>query len=266
MMVNAGRRAFTAVEIMLAVAVLIILASLLVVGLGRLSDQSRARATRLTMENMRNMLAELELRGAVPSEGRVDAPGNVTVNYRNNRFGNAVVRTQRVMRRALAAPANRALLAKFASDQQAPLEWAPGVAYQAGDLVMHGGQYYRCTQNHSSNNQQQPPGGPWEPTSDHVPMFLDGWGNPIIYIPGPLVDPAWTGSWWYRYGLGNVSVSGQTRVICNPLTVVYPSAPTNDPDKMRKLDEMKAFKPFFASAGPDGDFARGDDNIYSFDN
>lgn len=251
---------------MLAVAVLIILVSLVVIGLGTLSAQNRARATRVTMENLRNMLAELELRGPIPGDGRVDAPGNVTTIYRANRFGNAVVRTQRVLRRATAIPANKALLAKFASDQQAPLEWVGGVAYQVGDLVMHAGQYYRCTQNHVSTNQQPPPGSNWEPTGEHVPMFLDGWGNPIIYIPRPLLDPAWNGAWYYRYGLGNVSVSGQTRIICNPLTVVYPNAPTGDPDKLRKLEEMKAFRPFFASAGADGDFSKGDDNIYSFEN
>jgi len=67
----------------------------------------------------------------------------------------------------------------------------------------------------------------------YPPVYLDGWGNPIIFAPAT--------------GLANVYINVN-------------SSPTftgiNDPNN----------RFFWASAGPDGDFIRGDDNIYSFQN
>lgn len=63
------------------------------------------------------------------------------------------------------------------------------------------------------------------------PIFLDGYDNPIIIVPSG--------------GLAGVSLNG-----------VAQATPITSPDG----------KPFFASAGPDGNFQTGDDNVYSFEN
>ena len=60
------------------------------------------------------------------------------------------------------------------------------------------------------------------------PAIADAWGNPIIYVP-----PG---------GLTGVNVGG------HPVTIISPD-----------------HRGFWASAGPDGNFANGDDNIYSFE-
>ena len=65
-------------------------------------------------------------------------------------------------------------------------------------------------------------------TSTESPILADAWNNPIIFVPAD--------------GLTGVTTSSGTSTI-------------QSPDR----------KPFFASAGPDGNFTTGKDNIYSFD-
>jgi hypothetical protein len=77
------------------------------------------------------------------------------------------------------------------------------------------------------------------------PLLADGNGEPILFIP-----PA---------GLSNVTVSGQSGagIIQSDARWHPNSTPTNDqfPNITRT--------PFFASAGSDRDFTKGDDNAYS---
>ena len=61
---------------------------------------------------------------------------------------------------------------------------------------------------------------------------LDAWNNPILLVPGS--------------GIYDVTVGGVVKPKTDPVR-----APDN--------------QPFWASAGPDGDFQKGDDNIYSFE-
>jgi hypothetical protein len=66
------------------------------------------------------------------------------------------------------------------------------------------------------------------------PVILDGWGNPILFCPSG--------------GLLNVCVNVKNTTSPQiPLVITSPDG-----------------RPFWASAGPDGDFVKGDDNIYSF--
>jgi len=84
-----------------------------------------------------------------------------------------------------------------------------------------------------------------------VPVLLDGWGNPIIFVPSGLLgvapnaanlNPNGTvlpGSGAMQSGSGSSAITIQVK----------------SPDG----------RPFWASAGPDGDFSQGDDNMYSFE-
>jgi type II secretory pathway pseudopilin PulG len=67
-------------------------------------------------------------------------------------------------------------------------------------------------------------------TGAQPPALADAWGNPIVFVPSG--------------GLTGVTVGG---------TVM--TAPLQSPDK----------KGFWASAGADGSFSGGDDNVYSFE-
>ncbi len=64
------------------------------------------------------------------------------------------------------------------------------------------------------------------------PVALDAWGNPILFIPSGGVTNVWIGGVWHG-----------------------PDNPFAAP----------GHRAFFLSAGPDGNFSEGDDNIYSFE-
>jgi prepilin-type N-terminal cleavage/methylation domain-containing protein len=67
------------------------------------------------------------------------------------------------------------------------------------------------------------------------PFMADAWGNPILYVPAG--------------GLTSVKVGDNA----NPVTITSTGLTGNVNNR-----------PFFVSAGPDGNFQTGDDNIYSF--
>lgn len=82
-------------------------------------------------------------------------------------------------------------------------------------------------------------------TLDQGVDILDGWGNPIIYVPRGgmhvnIKDPA-TGS-------------STDYVVRSTGTYIGTAVPA----------VSKSDRPFFASAGQDGDFTQGEDNVYSF--
>lgn len=83
-------------------------------------------------------------------------------------------------------------------------------------------------------------GGPWLDASNRpLPVILDGWKNPIIYVP--------TG------GLANVYVGGPQNTT-GATTGIW-----GTPKTVTSVDG----RPFWASAGADGNFSTGDDNVYS---
>lgn len=95
------------------------------------------------------------------------------------------------------------------------------------------------------NNQPLPPAPGqstqnWEAVTNPTPIFLDAWGNPIIFVPG-----------------SGLLVWSKSQAVQDTSTKQWYVKPIliQSPDK----------KPFFASAGPDGDFSNGDDNLYSFE-
>jgi prepilin-type N-terminal cleavage/methylation domain-containing protein len=77
-----------------------------------------------------------------------------------------------------------------------------------------------------------------------VPVVLDAWNNPILFVPSGSLGSG------VALGTGNVITPG-----VGTLEAGNQSAVVNSPDG----------RPFWASAGPDGDFSKGDDNMYSFE-
>lgn len=88
------------------------------------------------------------------------------------------------------------------------------------------------------------------------PVVLDGWGNPIIFVP--------------RSGLGGVRRGEPPADYVVRSNRIYD--PTIPADKLLLRNIPGTVRPFFASAGPDGGFGSkgaipaGDDNVYSFEN
>jgi hypothetical protein len=130
-------------------------------------------------------------------------------------------------------------------------------SYQLNERVQSGNGFYICTQAYSVSESTplapEADTGHWKQDAPNF-LVLDAWGSPIIFVPplgavemyegGPVTgdpaNPKAADSPAYKHVAGG---SGLT-------------APKQAPDR----------KGYFMSAGPDKNFAGGDDNIYSFEN
>jgi prepilin-type N-terminal cleavage/methylation domain-containing protein len=227
----------------------------------------------------------------------LDAPGDVTtggssqaITQRNASF--AILNTQLAMQMLAAIPANRSAIdalpanskmaISFNSNQilhasflPDPTKESPPPApnflgllnedgsdgtltnpvYLKGMDVVSGGQSYICT--NSATTAQPGSGTDWTIDNFHrsVPLLLDGWANPIIFVPGTgLRVRKLNGQGSYQVGNATqyfIIISPEGSVANQGTATPYVTRPG---------------RPFFASAGPDGDFTKGDDNIYSFEN
>jgi prepilin-type N-terminal cleavage/methylation domain-containing protein len=85
-----------------------------------------------------------------------------------------------------------------------------------------------------------------------VPVLLDGWGDPIIFVSGGLLGAT-------APNPANLNPNGT--VIPGTGAIQSGSGSSAITLQVKSPDG----RPFWASAGPDGDFSQGDDNMYSFE-
>jgi len=214
------RSAFTLVEILTVISILLILLAISVYGLKHMLRSQKDRATNTALETAQAMVAELQATGGTSRLAAVVAiyypntntstatsPG-VVVDGASERLPandsmGAVAATQAILNVLLNNPNNQAMFDKLPAQRK----------------------LYVPTPNGSANE----------------PLLLDGYGNPIIYVP----PPGLTG---VGIGLGGYS-SG---------------TPTFDQPNLTIQSSPSAPRAFFASAGEDGNFTTGDDNVYSF--
>jgi type II secretory pathway pseudopilin PulG len=196
------------IEVLVVIGVLVVLMGIIVISMRTLDRTTKARSTRATLSTLSALLKnapDLPKFQLLPPNGPfapVPTPGDVSATARNDPTVlppistlPAIQYTRVVMARLRAIPGNRTALDNFPSNQQ----WAvPRFPADASDTEL-------------------------------IPLILDGWGNPILFVPAE--------------GLSGVTFNGTPN-----RTIVSPNN-----------------RPFFASAGPDGNFLNGDDNINSFD-
>ena len=167
----------------------------------------------------------------------------------------AVINTQLVMSQFRAIPELRSQLEKLPTNQFMPLQWTGGtranpgidgvfgtgddgaspddIYYFVGNIVQNGGVSFKCKQRHQATSAPMKGSPDWDDEEDMTgavraaPILLDAWDNPIIFVPA-----------------GGIALQqgGQNLVV-------------KSPDN----------RPFWASAGPDGNFQKGDDNLYSYE-
>jgi len=240
---------------------------------------------------------------ALDSPGDVGSDGYPQQTIQRN-ASLAVVNTQLAMQMLASIPANRSAIEKLPENSKMTPVWNAGAPLQAtvysptaptftgllkedgtdgpvqvqnistsvytlGVHVSYQGRYYVCTA--AATTFQTPPTpqtntANWTDETSYprgVPILLDGWSNPIIYVPATgLHVKLLNGQGSYLPADPSTATAtggSQEYIIISPEGSVSGNGGTNPV-------VTRPGRPFFASAGPDGDFTKGDDNIYSFNN
>ena len=237
---NRSRKAFTLLELLTVIGVILVLMTIAVIGFNHVGRSATVRTTGVALENAKGLIGEYEttstvftlLAGKMPGVDMSNpfpfayggTLGDVTAGGAD-RYGLAVQNTCYMMN----------ILARLPHNKQA-ISQLPGKAMLLGP----DGQALQGT-------AFTPP----LPTTINPPMCLvDGWNNPIIFVPpaGLIVSIKNQGQTSGPAQQYLVRTSGMTKYTSNG----------NGP-KLLPTD-----RPFWASAGPDGSFSNGDDNVYSF--
>ncbi len=264
------------IEILVAMAILVILIGIVAVTFTGITRGAKQRETKVRMESLKAMLSELEALGGLKSQPSVmwvggsppsqynydktataespidiwrdgdpsshapdepllpaPAPGNVSLDIfqagttatRDRSAHSTILNTQIAMGLMLKAPNNASALERL--PKNAIME-APGK-----DPSIPAGSHGLFTHQAAGNRKS-----PLRPA-----ILVDAWNNPIILVPAA--------------GLRGIALkAGGTDQVITSAGVFPYSTNYRTPANAR---------PFFASAGPDGDFTTGDDNVYSFE-
>jgi type II secretory pathway pseudopilin PulG len=181
-----------------------------------------------------------------------------------------------IMPRLRAVPANKAVLDALPTDHVYPKAWtatkepgkkAPYIAadmrsYQPNERVQSGNGFYICVAPLPgytvSESSPQPPELDTTHWKQDAPNFLvlDAWGSPIIFVPPAGAVEMYEGG----------AISGDPANPVPPDSTAYKHVASPSGAKQVPPKQAPDRKGYFMSAGPDKNFAGGDDNIYSFEN
>ncbi|HET6248512.1 MAG TPA: prepilin-type N-terminal cleavage/methylation domain-containing protein [Tepidisphaeraceae bacterium] len=235
-MVRRGRHAFTLIEILVVIGIILLLIAIGVIGFQHLDKATSEKAIQTRFQVCNSILNDYEasvgtlnaIEGLGPSGsqpsiyksianggavGQLTNPGDVNVgsyNRYSQKGGGSiltVINTGKILSTMSHVPSVKTLITQL-----------PASALLPPDNLVNGAP------------------GPWLDNDNtvmwpaHLPVILDPWKNPIIYVPAT--------------GLPNVIVTRGTSTATVTVTAVDG-------------------RPFWASAGQDGNFSNGDDNLYS---
>ena len=251
-----GRRGFTLIEILVVIGIILVLMSMVVLGFRHLNYTAARRETIAELHLCRDLLTEYEnTAGLNAIEGLKGSVGNgydpVYVDPNTGTEPDAFLKPDD-------AGGDMGDKSKGSSRYESPAvvktqgvpAGAPGVMYvllrdPKNRAAVAGVTPKRLLEPEPTGNSNTPP----SPNTLDNTVLLDGWGNPIIFVP--------------RGGM-HIFVNGTPYIVRS--TGTFPASDvTNHPI-------TPADRPFFASAGQDGFFVdqnqgRADysiDNIYSF--
>ena len=207
-----SRKGFTMLELLAVIGIILILISMAIIGYQQVDKASTSKATKTTLANAQALLAEYEINAPLTTNPAFSAtfsttPNDVNPGGADRNTSQAVLNTENVMAVLSHIPKYKQILAQLPSKSLLTNADGTPLAATTG------------------------------------PVLLDGWKNPVIYVPA--------------YGLTvNLTKGSSTSSYIVRTSGVFPntSIPPLSPND----------RPFFASAGQDGNFNNGDDNLYSF--
>lgn len=265
-------RAFTTLELLIAIGILVVLLGIVVIGARSITGGGKQRDTRVRLEALAGMLTEFEAVTGVglkrqPSKVYRDnngtpvlvdattlAPGQTIDVWRDADPTVPNIPPTNVVGQPIPAPGDVSAAAftngqpgRFRStavhNTQLVMGMMTGVPAVSQMLQRLPANAIATNPNKSGTlNMGSLTFVGNNTTALRPPLVVDSWDNPIIFVPAG--------------GLDQVNVAGTTvritsRGAIGAGTLTAPTA---------------GARPFFASAGPDGSFASGDDNLYSFEN
>ncbi len=229
---------FTLIEMLVVIGVLVILIGMLVVGIAHITDRNRASATRVTLENLRGMLTELDSsmrankKTALPEPADWEWPGAVVnpvdpsnIAYNTPTSWNLSFWTVPYL--SAAPPAGSPV--PMTSSTNIAKDGTDRYTWQIQNTSRAMGELFKAPANRTAVGKMppeqlfriEPPGNP---ANFPNAILVDAWNNPIVLVPG----------------------SGMK--LSNGVVI-----------------KAKDARPFWASAGPDGNMDKSDDNLYSFE-
>ena len=207
------------IELLIVMGIVMMLMGIAVLAFEKLEKVAGDQATQTRLAACASILSEYKTTLS-PSGGALGtassatgAPGNVGEGG-GDRYGGGTQATAAVMLQLMQAPAAATMIAQF-----------PASAMLTADSMSDGSTVG------------------WYNKSGPLPVVVDGYRNPIIYVPAGGLTGVW---------IGGIIPPSSTGV---PTT----GGPWAHQVNVRAADGS----PFWASAGQDGLFQRGDDNLYS---
>jgi type II secretory pathway pseudopilin PulG len=287
------------VELLVVISIILILIALAVAGLKLVVGSTADKATRTTMENLLAMQSAYDAvtRGVRPiktlvlgdaTATPVVAPlrptspyyvGKVSVDAPQSMTPVAIFdRTESLP--TMAAGQALVALAQIPENKQSMLKFSPSVSrivtnvwsntatYNPGDRIRYDGgingpEFFECLVS-PAVGMTPVVGTNWKHTES---TMMDGFNNPIVYVPAgqSLVIGTYKGA----YSAGNIHVgdtvqNGTGYAVCIKDSPPSPTAPLDTNYWQNAAIVSPDGRPFWASAGLDGDFGKPGDNIYSF--
>jgi prepilin-type N-terminal cleavage/methylation domain-containing protein len=208
---RAVRRGFTLLELLIVMAIMLVLISMLFLGLKYVTKNVKTKDTKTALTTLNTMFTNYEQATHLSPNGPAPASSGLS-------------------------PSSPAWSGYIAAPGAITPDTA-GVGSLALPQYTESVMYLLLTIPDNKKIMDTLPSNKKSNVLGATPVLLDGWGEPILFVPG---YPGGNSPW----GLSGVTTAaGSNQYITSP-------------DK----------RPFWVSAGPDGNVALGDDNIYSFQN
>jgi len=252
------RKAFTTLELLVVIGIILLLMAISVLGFRHFDRLASAKQTRAQLNICKNLLIEYERvsgfkyieEGGLPVNNTTPPPTQYPI-YLDPVNARAMLQANQLVAGPSADVGSHTSSASARYSSRA----VQNTRYVMTVLARVPGNRNTITNVPTNRILEPTPGMAQAPTLDQA-MILDGWGNPIIFVPaGGMV----------------VEVKDPTNT-SQTIQFVVRSSGTFPLSQLPQHPTTAMDRPFFASAGQDGRFTSnpgqndggGEDNVYSF--